>query len=43
MDLAAFLRSDAERQAALAALLDGGRQGYRSLGRTVARDDMHER
>ncbi len=42
-DLAPFIRTDAERQAALAALLDGGRQGYRSGGRTLSRDDTHAR
>ena len=42
-ELATFLRSDAERQAALAALLDGARQGSRSEGRTLSRDEMHER
>ncbi len=41
--LTSLLRSDAEREAALAALLDGGRQGYRSEGRTLSRDEMHER
>ena len=41
--LATILRSDAERQAALAALLDGARQGSRSEGRTLSRDEMHER
>jgi hypothetical protein len=40
---AEFLRADAERQAALAALLDGARQGCRSEGRTLARDEMHDR
>jgi hypothetical protein len=41
--LTSLLRSDAEREAALAALLDGGRQGCRSEGRTLSRDEMHER
>ena len=41
--LAVVRRTDAERQAALAALLDGARQGSRSEGRTLARDEMHER
>jgi hypothetical protein len=40
---AELLRADAERMAALAALLDGARQGYRSEGRTLTRDDMHDR
>jgi hypothetical protein len=36
-------RTAEEREAALAALLDGGRQGYSSEGRTMSRDEMHER
>jgi len=40
---AQFLRADAERMAALAALLDGARQGSRSEGRTLSRDEMHDR
>ena len=32
-----------EREAALAALLDGARQGYSSDGRAMTRDEMHER
>jgi hypothetical protein len=36
-------RTPEEREAALAALLDGGRQGYSSDGRTMTRDEMHER
>jgi hypothetical protein len=32
-----------EREAALAALLDGVRQGYSSDGRTMTREEMHER
>jgi hypothetical protein len=42
-DLARFVRTDAERQAALAALLDGGRQGARSEHGGLARDEMHDR
>jgi hypothetical protein len=41
--LATFLRTDAERQAALAALLDGARQGSRSEAMSLSRDEMHER
>jgi hypothetical protein len=41
--LATLLRSDAERQAALDALLEGGRQGSRSEDRGYSRDEMHER
>ena len=41
--LAGLPRSDTEREAAIAALLDGGRQGYRSEGRAFSRDEMHER
>ena len=36
-------RTPEEREAALAALLDGGRQGYSSDGRNLTRDEMHER
>ena len=36
-------RTSEEREAALAALLDGGRQGDSSDGRTMTRDEMHER
>ncbi|HEY1753500.1 MAG TPA: hypothetical protein VGG29_19740 [Caulobacteraceae bacterium] len=36
-------RTAEEREAALAALLDGGREGYSSEGRTMTRDEMHER
>jgi len=36
-------RTAEEREAALAALLDGGRQGYSSDGRAMSRDEMHER
>ncbi|MGH6956485.1 MAG: hypothetical protein ACREEW_07465 [Caulobacteraceae bacterium] len=36
-------RTEDERKAALAALLGGRRQGYSSEGRTVTRDEMHER
>lgn len=36
-------RTPEERAAALQALLDGARQGYRSEGRTMSRDEMHER
>jgi hypothetical protein len=36
-------RTAEEREAALAALLDAGRQGYRSDGRAMSRDEMHER
>jgi hypothetical protein len=36
-------RTVEEREAALAALLDGGRQGYSSEGRSMTRDEMHER
>ena len=36
-------KTQEERDAALAALLDGWRQGYSSEGRTMTRDEMHER
>jgi hypothetical protein len=36
-------RTVEEREAALAALLDAGRQGYSSDGGTMTRDEMHER
>jgi hypothetical protein len=39
----ALARTEDERKAALAALLDGWRQGYSSDGRTMSRDEMHER
>jgi hypothetical protein len=39
----ALVRTEDERKAALAALLDGWRQGYSSDGRTMSRDEMHER
>jgi hypothetical protein len=38
-----FVRTDAERAAALAALLDGAAQGWRSDGSALSRDEMHER
>ena len=37
------LRSDADRSAALAALLDGAAQGWRSNGEVFTRDELHER
>ena len=36
-------RTEEERRAALQALLDAGRQGWRSDGRRMTRDEMHER
>lgn len=36
-------RSQSDRKAALAALLDGEREGWRSEGRVVSRDELHER
>jgi len=36
-------RTAEEREAAVAALLDGGRQGYSSDGRSLTREEMHER
>ena|ERR1700761_979814 len=36
-------KTEDERNAALAALLDGWRQGYSSDGPALSRDDMHER
>ena len=36
-------RTKEERDAALAALLDAWRLGYSSEGRTMSRDEMHER
>lgn len=36
-------RTPEEREAALAALMDGGRQGYSSDGRDLTREEMHER
>jgi hypothetical protein len=36
-------KTQEERDAALAALLDGWRQGYSSEGRTMTREEMHER
>src|SRR5579859_5782418 len=36
-------RTEEERRAALQALLDAGRQGWRSDGRRLSRDEMHER
>jgi hypothetical protein len=36
-------KTQEERDAALAALLDAWRQGYSSEGRTMTRDEMHER
>jgi hypothetical protein len=36
-------KTQEERDAALAALLDGWRQGYSSEGRTMTRDEMHDR
>lgn len=36
-------RTVEEREAALAALLDGARQGYGSEGRTMTREETHER
>jgi len=36
-------RTAEEREAALAALLDGARQGYSSDGRAMTRDEMHAR
>jgi hypothetical protein len=40
---AALARSEAEREAALQALLGLAGQGWRSEGRSVSRDEMHER
>jgi hypothetical protein len=40
---ARFVRTDAERQAALAALLEGASRGWRSDGAALTRDEMHER
>lgn len=40
---APLARSEAEREAALQALLGQVGQGWRSAGRTVSRDEMHER
>jgi hypothetical protein len=36
-------KTEEERKAALERLLDGWRQGYSSDGRTMSRDEMHER
>ena len=36
-------KTEEERYAALQALLDAGRQGWRSEGRRMTRDEMHER
>ncbi len=38
-----LVRTQADRDAALAALLDGAKGGWRSEGRTMTRDEMHER
>jgi hypothetical protein len=38
-----LVRADAERSAALAALLDGAAQGWRSDGEAMTRDEMHKR
>jgi hypothetical protein len=40
---AALARSEPEREAALQALLGLAGQGWRSEGRSVSRDEMHER
>jgi hypothetical protein len=42
-DVAKFMRSDADRRAALNALLDGAKGGWRSDGETMTRDEMHDR
>jgi hypothetical protein len=36
-------QTEEERHAALQALLEAGRQGWRSKGRRMTRDEMHER
>lgn len=41
--VARFVRADAERQAALAALLQGAAQGWRPVAEGLSRDEMHER
>jgi len=38
-----LVRTQADRDAALSALLDGAKGGWRSEGRTMSRDEMHER
>ena len=38
-----LVRTQADRDAALSALLDGAKGGWRSEGRTMTRDEMHER
>jgi len=40
---ATFLRADADRRAALSALLDGAKAGWRSDGEPMTRDEMHDR
>jgi len=40
---ARIIRSEAERQSAISALLELAGKGWRSEGRTVTRDEMHER
>ncbi|HEX4180194.1 MAG TPA: hypothetical protein VHY32_05340 [Caulobacteraceae bacterium] len=38
-----LVRTQADRDAALSALLDGAKSGWRSEGRAMSRDEMHER
>ena len=38
-----LVRTQTDRDAALSALLDGAKGGWRSEGRTMTRDEMHER
>jgi hypothetical protein len=43
IDAGSVTATELQRQAAIQALLTGYRQGSRSEGRTVTRDEMHER